>query len=95
LLLRARERVRQPAPDRGRENCSRPRRRATSAKQLHELGKVSRAAAAIDDLAERGIRPEPRKAPALGKKEQRQAAAEQVTGKFAPPAPPKLIVNNR
>ena len=31
---------------------------------------------------------------ALGKKEQRQHAAESVTGKFAPPAAPKLVVSN-
>jgi hypothetical protein len=31
----------------------------------------------------------------LGKKEERQAAAERVEGKFSPPAPPKLVVDNR
>lgn len=35
------------------------------------------------------------KAPALGKKEQKQQAAENVGGKFAPPSAPKLVVNNR
>ncbi len=30
----------------------------------------------------------------LGKKEERQQAAANVSGKFAPPAPPKLVVNN-
>lgn len=30
----------------------------------------------------------------LGKKQQQQAAAERVTGVFAPPEPPKLVVNN-
>lgn len=29
-----------------------------------------------------------------GKKEQRQEAAEQAAKKFAPPAPPKLVVSN-
>ncbi len=31
----------------------------------------------------------------LGKKEQRQLTAQQVSGKFAPPSAPKLIVDNR
>ena len=30
-----------------------------------------------------------------GKKEQQQAAAEKVAGRFAPAAPPKLVVNNK
>lgn len=36
----------------------------------------------------------PVKEPKLGKKEERKAAAKAVGGKFAPPAPPKLVVNN-
>src|SRR5690349_11492477 len=32
--------------------------------------------------------------PKVGKKEQQQAAAESVEGKFAPPAGPKLVVSN-
>lgn len=35
------------------------------------------------------------KQPKLGKKEQRQAAAQQVGGKFSTPTPPKLVVDNR
>jgi len=31
----------------------------------------------------------------LGKKEERQLAAQKVSGKFAPPSAPKLIVDNR
>lgn len=64
--------------------------------RLYDLGKISRAAAAIDDIVSgRGEKHEaaPKKAPA-GKKEQRQEAAEQVTGTFAPPPAPKLVVNN-
>ena len=34
------------------------------------------------------------KAPKLGKKEERQIAAQNVGGKYAPPEPPKLVVNN-
>ncbi|TWF53253.1 hypothetical protein FHW37_104530 [Neorhizobium alkalisoli] len=34
------------------------------------------------------------KAPKLGKKEQRQITAQNIGGKFAPPTPPKLIVDN-
>ena len=34
--------------------------------------------------------------PGAGKKDERQAAAKKVsTGKFAPAAPPRLVVNNR
>jgi hypothetical protein len=43
------------------------------------------------------VRAQDRRAPAEpkpGKKEERQAAAEKVSGKFAPPEPPKLVVNN-
>ena len=43
------------------------------------------------------VRAQEKRAPAEpkpGKKEERQAAAERVKGKFAPPEPPKLVVNN-
>jgi DNA-binding CsgD family transcriptional regulator len=33
-------------------------------------------------------------APKLGKKEQQALAAKSIGGKFAPPAPPKLVVSN-
>ncbi|MGN6451257.1 MAG: hypothetical protein ACTHLK_22220 [Brucella intermedia] len=36
----------------------------------------------------------PEKKPKLGKKEEQKLAAQAVGGKFAPPAPPKLIVSN-
>jgi hypothetical protein len=56
-------------------------------KRLEEIGRV---AAAVDRVEERA-----RPAPAIGKREARQAAADSVTGKFAAPAGPKLIVNNK
>ena len=59
---------------------------ATLIKWLHERQTASSAA---DQLKSRESAPEP-KAPKLGKKEERQKAAEQVGGKFAPPPPPKL-----
>lgn len=37
----------------------------------------------------------PEKAPRLGKKEEKQLAAQNVSGKFAPPAAPKLVIDNR
>lgn len=37
----------------------------------------------------------PEKQPKLGKKEEQKNAAKAVGGKFAPPAPPKLVVDNR
>ena len=40
-------------------------------------------------------KPKQEKAKKLGKKEERQIAAQQVSGKFAPPSAPKLIVDNR
>lgn len=39
-------------------------------------------------------KPKQEKAKKLGKKEERQLAAQQVSGKFAPPSAPKLIVDN-
>lgn len=44
--------------------------------------------------ADARIRERPAKEPVIGKKEQRQRAAEQVGGKFAAPAPPRLAVDN-
>lgn len=44
--------------------------------------------------ADEKVKARERKEPAPGKKEQRQQAAENVGGKFAPPAGPKLIVRN-
>lgn len=44
------------------------------------------------------VRAQDRRAPAEpkpGKKQERQAAAERVGGKFTTPEPPKLVVNNR
>lgn len=37
----------------------------------------------------------PVKTPKLGKKEEQKIAAKAVGGKFAPPSPPKLVVDNR
>lgn len=56
-------------------------------KKLEEMGRAAGAAAAVKAR-------EP-KAAKLGKKEEQQAAARRVGGKFAPPAPPKLVVDNR
>lgn len=54
-------------------------------KRLDEIGRAAGASEAID---RRGRTPEPK----LGKKEQRQLAAEGVSGKFATPAAPKLAL---
>ncbi|MFC3207380.1 hypothetical protein [Aquamicrobium soli] len=55
-------------------------------KKLEEMGRVASAADAV--------KARETKAPKLGKKEERRIAAENVGGKFATPAPPKLVVNN-
>lgn len=58
-------------------------------KKLEEMGRAAGAAEAVKAR-------EP-KAASVGKKEERQAAAEAVAAgqsKFAPPAPPRLVVNN-
>jgi len=55
-------------------------------KKLEEMGRV---AAAAESVKQR----EPKTA-AVGKKVQQQQAAENVGGKFAPPAGPRLAVNN-
>lgn len=52
------------------------------------------------EVAERGralkvVEPKPAREPALGKKEQRQITAQQrAVGKFAPPPPPRMVVDN-
>nr|WP_278376612.1 AraC family transcriptional regulator [Brucella anthropi] len=47
------------------------------------------------NAAQRKIAPEKEeKKPKLGKKEEQKLAAENVEGAFAPPAGPKLVVNN-
>lgn len=47
------------------------------------------------NAAQRKISPEKEeKKPKLGKKEEQKLAAENVEGAFAPPAGPKLVVNN-
>ncbi|UHD44924.1 hypothetical protein LUX29_18140 [Aureimonas altamirensis] len=64
-------------------------------------GNVSAQAKMLDDVvaASAGEKMKEReqqvKAPRIGKKEERRLAAESVDGKFAPPAGPKLVVNNR
>ncbi|HEU4986874.1 MAG TPA: hypothetical protein VFT89_07395 [Rhizobiaceae bacterium] len=55
-------------------------------KKLEEIGRASGAAEAV--------KAREAKAPKLGKKEEQLQAAERVGGKFAPPTPPKLVVNN-
>ena len=55
-------------------------------KKLEEMGRVAGAAEAVKGREA--------KAPKLGKKEERQIAAQNVGGKYAPPEPPKLVVNN-
>lgn len=62
----------------------------TAAKRLEEMGRLAGAAEAVSRRE--------KKEPAPGKKEQQQAAAEAVaTGqsRYAPPEPPKLVVNNK
>ncbi|MGY4224343.1 hypothetical protein ACVMIH_001704 [Bradyrhizobium sp. USDA 4503] len=65
-------------------------------KRLDEMGKVSRAAGSVGERgkpqAAAAAAPKPAR---LGKKEERQAAAENVGGKFKAPEPPKLVVNNQ
>lgn len=56
-----------------------------------KLEEMSRVAGAAEALKNRETADKPQK---MGKKEGQQAAAESVGGKFAPPAPPKLVVNN-
>lgn len=56
-------------------------------KQLETMTKIGAASDAVGRRSEAD--------PTLGKKEEQQAAAGRVEGKFAPPAPPKLVVDNR
>jgi hypothetical protein len=60
--------------------------------RLDEMGKISRAAGAVADRGKPKSEPKPAK---LGKKEVQQVAAEKVTGKFAVPEGPKLVVSNK
>jgi len=60
---------------------------------LTMLDKVSADAAEAKFKAREAPRQE--KAKKLGKKEERRMAAQDVSGKFAPPSGPKLIVDNR
>lgn len=55
-------------------------------KRLEEIGRAAGAAEAVERRAE--------KAPKLGKKEEQQKAAEGVSGRYAPPPAPKLVVSN-
>ncbi|RVT80210.1 hypothetical protein EM858_04230 [Agrobacterium sp. CNPSo 2736] len=50
--------------------------------------------AAVDAQAKRAPEKQEKK-PKLGKKEEQKAAAQAIGGKFAPPSPPKLVVDNR
>lgn len=62
---------------------------------LAQLDKV-RVVSAERKVAKRGSAHQHKTAkPKLGKKEERQAAAEAVAGKYAPPEPPKLVVDNK
>lgn len=58
-----------------------------AAKKLEEMGRIAGAAASVQARET--------KAPKLGKKEVQAEAARAITGKFAPPEPPKLVINNR
>ncbi|MBL8576136.1 MAG: hypothetical protein JNK47_02835 [Mesorhizobium sp.] len=60
-----------------------------AAKRLEEMGRAGGAAQEIEARSK-----EPAKAK-LGKKEAANEAAKNVASKFQPPAPPKLVVNNR
>lgn len=55
-------------------------------KKLEEMGRIAAASEAVNGRGKRDLK--------LGKKEERQIAAENVGGKFATPAAPKLVVNN-
>ena len=58
-------------------------------------GNVSAQNRMLDDLKARQVHEERAKVPPkLGKKEQQQIAAQQAGARFAPPAPPKLVVSN-
>ncbi|UIK05016.1 hypothetical protein [Neorhizobium galegae] len=55
-------------------------------KKLEEMGRAAGAQEAVKGREAR--------APKLGKKEEQKASAKAVGGKFAPPSPPQLVVNN-
>ena len=59
----------------------------SAAKKLEEMGRIAGAATSVKAREAR--------APKLGKKEIQAAAAKAVSGKFAPPEPPKLVVVSR
>lgn len=61
----------------------------TAQKKLEEMNRVATAAEAMADIPAEAPKAEP-----MGKKAQVKAAAERVEGAFAPPQPPKLVVNN-
>lgn len=56
-------------------------------KKLEEMGRVT----AASDAVKGREKPEPKR----GKKEERQIAADNVQGRFATPAAPKLVVSNK
>lgn len=62
-------------------------------KRLDEMGKLSRAASTYGDRP-KPVQQEP-KPEKVGKKEEQKIAAQQVSGKFAAPTPPKLVVSNK
>lgn len=64
---------------------------AANIKWLSERYRVARASRQIEDRAGQAGDPAPAPKPEkLGKKEERLRAAQEITGKFAPPPPPKL-----
>lgn len=67
----------------------------TAQKKLEEMTRVAAAAESVNARSGTTPAPQERAAPKLGKKEERQAAAGRVGGKYAPPDPPKLVVDNR
>lgn len=56
-------------------------------KKLEEMGRVG--------VASVSVKAREKKEPKIGKKEEQKAAAAAVSGKFAPPSPPKLVIDNR
>ena len=62
----------------------------SAAKRIEEMTRIAGAAAAIEVRAE----PATPKPETIGKKAATKAAAEGITGKYATPAAPKLVVNN-
>lgn len=69
----------------------------SAAKMLEDMGEIAAAADAVNKRGQaKSSAPveRPRPLPKLGKKEQQQVEADKVTGIFAPPAGPKLVINN-